>query len=130
MTKCAARKGAGGAGKATGKISPFSGRLDLCSSMIVLFIMSLKVCRLIVDNKYNVINKLRDIMTNIQVRFGQKIREIRKQKGFSQEVLATKSKLHRTYISDIERGDRNVSLKNVEKIAKALGVSAHDLLKD
>jgi len=69
-------------------------------------------------------------MTNIQVRFGQKIREIRKQKGFSQEVLATKSKLHRTYISDIERGDRNVSLKNVEKIAKALGVSAHDLLKD
>ena len=69
-------------------------------------------------------------MTNIQVRFGQKIREIRKRKGYSQEVLATKSKLHRTYISDIERGDRNVSLKNIEKIAKALGVSAHDLLKD
>lgn len=69
-------------------------------------------------------------MANIQVKFGQKTREIRKQKGFSQEVLATKSKLHRTYISDIERGDRNVSLKNIEKIAKALGVSVHDLLKN
>ncbi|MBD3330580.1 helix-turn-helix domain-containing protein [Candidatus Peregrinibacteria bacterium] len=69
-------------------------------------------------------------MTNIQVKFGQRIRKIRTEKGFSQEVLASKSGLHRTYISDIERGDRNVSLKNVEKIAKALGVSAHDLLKD
>lgn len=69
-------------------------------------------------------------MSNIQTKFGQKIREIRTQKGFSQEVLASKSGLHRTYISDIERGDRNVSLKNVEKLAKALGVSAHDLLKN
>ena len=69
-------------------------------------------------------------MSNIQTKFGQKIREIRTQKEFSQEVLASKSGLHRTYISDIERGDRNVSLKNVEKLAKALGVSVHDLLKN
>ncbi|MBI2634733.1 helix-turn-helix transcriptional regulator [Candidatus Peregrinibacteria bacterium] len=69
-------------------------------------------------------------MNNIQIKFGQRVREIRKQKGFSQEELATKSGLHRTYISDIERGDRNVSLKNVEKIAKALRVPIGNLLTD
>ena len=69
-------------------------------------------------------------MTNIQAKFGQKVKEIRKEKGFSQEDLATKSGLHRTYISDIERGDRNVSLKNVEKIAKALNIPIDYLLKD
>jgi len=67
-------------------------------------------------------------MSNIQVKFGQKIKEIRNQKGFSQEVLASKSGLHRTYISDIERGDRNVSIKNIEKIAKALGIKPSELL--
>lgn len=67
-------------------------------------------------------------MTDIQVKLGLKIKKIRKGKGLSQEQLATKSKLHRTYISDIERGDRNVSIKNIEKIAKALGVTISDLL--
>ena len=67
-------------------------------------------------------------MSDIRKKFGDKIRELRKQKGFSQERLAFKSGLHRTYISDIERGSRNVSLKNIEKIAKALGVSPKSLL--
>ena len=67
-------------------------------------------------------------MSDIQKKFGDKIRELRKQKGFSQEKLAFKSGLHRTYISDIERGSRNVSLKNIEKIAKALSVSPKSLL--
>lgn len=66
-------------------------------------------------------------MTNIQKKFGDKIRDLRKQKGLSQEELAFKAGLHRTYISDIERGSRNVSLKNIEKIAKALGVSLKTL---
>lgn len=63
-------------------------------------------------------------MADIQKKFGDKIRDLRKQKGLSQEELAFRSGLHRTYISDIERGSRNVSLKNIEKIAKALGVSS------
>ncbi len=67
-------------------------------------------------------------MVDIQKKFGDKLRELRKQKGFSQEELAFKSALHRTYISDIERGSRNVSLKNIEKIAKALGISPKFLL--
>ena len=66
-------------------------------------------------------------MVDIQEKFGQKIKELRKQKKLSQERLASKSGLHRTYISDIERGSRNVSLKNIEKIAKALNVSMINL---
>jgi len=67
-------------------------------------------------------------MVNIQKKFGDKLREIRKEKDLSQEKLAFKCGLHRTYISDIERGSRNVSLKNIEKIAKALGISPKSLL--
>lgn len=66
-------------------------------------------------------------MVDIQKQFGGKIRNLRKEKGISQEELAFRSGLHRTYISDIERGARNVSLKNIEKIAKALGVKSQIL---
>lgn len=66
-------------------------------------------------------------MVEIQVKLGARIKKIRKEKKFSQEQLAAKSKLHRTYISDIERGDRNVSIKNIEKIAKALDITLTDL---
>ena len=68
------------------------------------------------------------IMPSIQKKFGDRLRELRKQKGLSQEGLAFKSGLHRTYISDIERGSRNVSLKNIEKISKALGATPKSLL--
>jgi len=68
-------------------------------------------------------------MADIQKKFGDKLRELRKQQGFSQEDLALKSGLHRTYISDIERGSRNLSLKNIEKIAKALGLATKSLLE-
>jgi len=66
---------------------------------------------------------------NIQVQFGQKVRELRKQNNLSQEGLARKAGLHRTYISDIERGNRNVSLGNIKKIAEALNVQTYFLLK-
>ena len=66
-------------------------------------------------------------MVDIQKQFGGKIRNLRKEKGISQEELAFRSGLHRTYISDIERGARNVSLKNIEKISKALGVKSQIL---
>ena len=68
-------------------------------------------------------------MDNIQVEFGLRLKELRKEKGLSQEELSEASGLHRTYISDIERGERNVSLKNIEKIAKALGVDMKELIK-
>lgn len=59
---------------------------------------------------------------DIRIAFGNAIREIRNKKGISQEKLAELCDLHRTYISGVERGERNVSLVNIEKICKALGV--------
>lgn len=61
-------------------------------------------------------------MTTTRVRkaFGRKVRELRKDKGYSQEKLADKADLHRTYIGSIERGEQNVSIDNIAKIAKAL----------
>lgn len=68
-------------------------------------------------------------MADIKKKFGEKLRSIRKKKELSQEELSFRAGLHRTYISDIERGARNVSLENIEKIAKALGVSTKNLLE-
>lgn len=68
-------------------------------------------------------------MPNIKVTFGIRIRELRQAKGISQEALADKAGLDRTYISSIERGKRNVSLLNIELLAKALGVKPHQLLE-
>lgn len=60
--------------------------------------------------------------------FGTNLRKYRTQKGLSQEKFAELCGLHRTYISDIECFQRNVSLENVQKIADALGVEAYVLL--
>jgi len=70
--------------------------------------------------------KRRDVQ--IQQQFGQRVRELRKQKDLSQEALALDCDLDRTYIGGVERGERNISLLNIHKIAEALGVSAKDLL--
>jgi len=59
---------------------------------------------------------------------GHNIRRIRTQAGLSQEELAYRAKLHRTYISSIERGERNVSIENIFAIAEALKVPPGDLL--
>jgi transcriptional regulator with XRE-family HTH domain len=61
--------------------------------------------------------------TDIRQRFGLAIRQRRQELGISQEELSFRAGLHRTYISDIERGSRNPSLENIEKLAKALEVS-------
>ena len=61
--------------------------------------------------------------------FGNAVRESRKKAGLSQEALAEKSGLHRTYISDVERGDRNVSLVNIRRLAKALKIKTSVLVK-
>jgi len=59
--------------------------------------------------------------------FGKKIRTIRLEQKLSQEELAYKAGLHRTYIGMIERGEKNISLLNIEKVAKALGVKIQEL---
>jgi len=67
-------------------------------------------------------------MADIKALLGNKIKKIRQKKRMSQEELAFESSLHRTYISDIERGSRNVAIKNIEKIARALKVSLKELM--
>ena len=62
-------------------------------------------------------------MGNILSRVGLKIRIIREGRGLSQEELGTLAGLHRAYVGQVERGEKNVGLKNLEKIAKALKVS-------
>ncbi|MFN8296944.1 MAG: helix-turn-helix transcriptional regulator [Chitinophagales bacterium] len=64
----------------------------------------------------------------ILIKFGEKVREIRKEKGFSQEQLSFKADLHRTYIGMIERAEKNITLVNIEKIANALEISVNDLM--
>jgi transcriptional regulator with XRE-family HTH domain len=66
--------------------------------------------------------------SDIKKRFGKAIRRRRRELEISQEQLAERSGLHRTYISDIERGDRNPSLENVERLARALELTIADLL--
>ena len=67
--------------------------------------------------------------STILKKFGNRIKKLRQAKGWSQEELGNRAKLHRTYIGSIERNERNVSLINIEKIAKALGVSIEVLVK-
>ncbi len=66
---------------------------------------------------------------DISIKFGKRMKRLRLDKGMSQGDLAKLLNVHPTYISQIERGIWNISLKNVEKIAKALGVSVNNLLK-
>jgi transcriptional regulator with XRE-family HTH domain len=70
-------------------------------------------------------------MTSRSLRtFGQAVRAQRERQNISQEELADRSGLHRTYIGGVERGERNIGLLNVLRIAKALKMSASDLLRD
>ncbi|WDF56096.1 helix-turn-helix domain-containing protein [Mucilaginibacter sp. KACC 22063] len=67
---------------------------------------------------------------NILHAFGEKVRELRKQKGLSQDQLSFKASLHRTYIGMIERAEKNITLVNIEKIARALNVNIIELFDD
>ena len=62
------------------------------------------------------------------ITFGERVREIRREKGLSQEELAHKADLHRTYIGMIERAEKNITLINIEKIANALNIDIKELL--
>jgi transcriptional regulator with XRE-family HTH domain len=65
---------------------------------------------------------------DIKIKFGNKIKFLRSQKGWSQETLAYKADLNRTYVPGIEAGKRNVSILVIEKLAKALNVDLTEIL--
>lgn len=62
-------------------------------------------------------------------KFGDRVRKERLKQGLSQEQLAVKAGVHRTYIGMIERAEKNITLENISKIAKALGLSISELTK-
>lgn len=64
---------------------------------------------------------------DVLVRFGLRVRNLRKEQGLSQEGFAAQCGLDRTYIGGIERGQRNISLRNIEVIAKALNLTISEL---
>ena len=68
--------------------------------------------------------------TELLIRFGKTIRRLRTQQNIAQEAFADLCDLHRTYISDIELGKRNISLENIEKIATALGTNVSQLFAE
>lgn len=66
---------------------------------------------------------------DIKKKIGEKIRFLRNERNISQEKLALEADLDRTYIASVERGKRNISIVNLEKIAKALNVSLSDMFE-
>ena len=64
----------------------------------------------------------------ILVKFGNRIREERVKQNLSQEELASRAQVHRTYIGMIERAEKNITLENIEKIARALRININELL--
>ncbi|MDQ1557633.1 MAG: hypothetical protein QOD32_693 [Pyrinomonadaceae bacterium] len=72
---------------------------------------------------------LRSVEKDFKILFGQRLRQLRKEVGLSQEALAHESGLDRSYVGGVERGQYNISLLNICQLAVALGVSPHELLK-
>lgn len=72
----------------------------------------------------------RNKQSDPRIPFGQAVRKLRLAKGISQEKLAEAAEIHRTYIGDVERGTRNISLVNMTKIAAALDVPLSRLIQD
>ena len=68
-------------------------------------------------------------MKSLNRKLGERLKKIRQGKGMSQGDIAKKLGVHRSYISGIERGVRNPTVKNVERIAEALDISPHTLLQ-
>jgi transcriptional regulator with XRE-family HTH domain len=65
--------------------------------------------------------------TSTKSLFGKALRAVREQRGYSQEELAERAGLHRNYVGGVERGERNVALENIVKLAQALSVKTKDL---
>jgi transcriptional regulator with XRE-family HTH domain len=69
------------------------------------------------------------VKSAILVKFGQRVRQERTTRKLSQEQLAELAGVHRTYIGMIERGEKNITLENIEKLAKALELKPEELLR-
>lgn len=69
-------------------------------------------------------------MAEIRVQFGDAVRRLRTEQGFSQESFAARAKINRAYMGKIERGEVNISLDNIQKIAQALGLSTGQLMTE
>jgi transcriptional regulator with XRE-family HTH domain len=67
--------------------------------------------------------------SDVLLRFGERLRTLRKKRGLSQEAFASLCGLDRTYIGGIERGERNIALRNIEVIAQTLGLSVSELMR-
>jgi len=67
--------------------------------------------------------------SSLRRKFADNLRKVRLEKQLSQEALADLAGLHRTYIGSVERGERNISIDNIERLAEALGCRVIDLLK-
>jgi transcriptional regulator with XRE-family HTH domain len=67
---------------------------------------------------------------SVKFRFGSRLRQLRDERGYSQEELAERAGLHRNYVGGVERGERNVALENIVKLAKALAVTPGELFTD
>jgi transcriptional regulator with XRE-family HTH domain len=70
------------------------------------------------------------IQRPIEIRFGESVRRHRRARGLSQEALAELADLHRTFVGSVEQGHRNLSLRNIERLALALGMSPGQLMTD
>lgn len=70
------------------------------------------------------------MQTDILIRYGQAVRKIRLEQKISQEELADRCGLHRTYISDIELGKRNLSLENIDRIAISLNKTLSEFFRE
>ena len=68
-------------------------------------------------------------MEDVRIRFGKRVRQLRQRLGVSQEAFADLCGLDRTYVGGVERGERNLALINIERVAKALKLSLAELLK-
>lgn len=64
---------------------------------------------------------------DIKIKFGLRLKQLRKEKGISQEELMAATGIHRTYLSEVERGIRNISIVNVEKISLALNIDVMEM---
>ena len=87
------------------------------------------------DNQTQVIYTLKRehsyiMKSDILIKFGKRVREERTKNNLSQEELASKAGVHRTYIGMIERAEKNITLENIEKIANALNLKLEDLFRD
>jgi len=79
--------------------------------------------------KYTTAENYQLMKREILIKFGKRVRKERTRLGLSQEELANRAGVHRTYVGMIERAEKNITLGNIEKIAKALEISVDNLLK-